>query len=495
MSFGKDIFTAFALHGDRVAIITDREEITYEQALNQIGHLAANFRAMNVHRGAYVGLAMQNTVDVLLGILACWRLSATAVVVDFRSPRAQRAALARDFNLAMIFEDQLPPGSEPYPSVVYDQEWRLGSRPAPNLPAAGDDTSPAFLLFTSGTTGVPKAYLQTHAVLSGRIATRKALLDSSEMRFLTPMPLTYSATRHQVFGYLLLGGTVHLFPPFFTPSELTEAILTFRASGTALPPAVIARLVKDTGTRSEPLFPHLAVLASIGGPARPDDKVAAYTHLSPGYRIGYASGLTGMIAMLSGQDVLARPETTGRTVQTSRIEIVGVDGERLPTGETGLIKAWTPTVCPAVLAPGGRPYVDSETMGPDWGIPGDLGYLEGDGFLTLVDRQADMIVRGGVNVAPQELERIIARHPKTIEVAVVGFPDDTMGQEIAAFIVARDGTVEDFLAFMRANIAPDRRPREIALVQSLPYNEHGKLQRRQLADDLVRKRLRQGQTG
>jgi long-chain acyl-CoA synthetase len=100
-----------------------------------------------------------------------------------------------------------------------------------------------------------------------------------------------------------------------------------------------------------------------------------------------------------------------------------------------------------------------------------------------------MIVRGGVNVAPQEIEKLIARHPKVTEVAVVGFPDETQGQEIAAFIVSDHGVVDDFIAFMRANIAPERRPREVRLVAALPYNEHGKLLRRRLADEIVRERL------
>jgi long-chain acyl-CoA synthetase len=222
------------------------------------------------------------------------------------------------------------------------------------------------------------------------------------------------------------------------------------------------------------------MLASVGGPARADDKVAAYLNLSQGYRMGYASGLTGIIAVLSGPDVLKKPETTGRIAAGVRVEIIDDHGVALAAGEAGRVKAWTPSMATSVILPGGEITVDPQTMGPDWGIPGDLGYVDDDSFLTIVDRESDVIVRGGVNVAPQELERLIARHPRVIEVAVVGFPDDTMGQEIAAFIVTDSGTVEDFAAFMRSSIAPDRRPREIRLVASLPYNEHGKLIRRQL---------------
>jgi long-chain acyl-CoA synthetase len=98
-----------------------------------------------------------------------------------------------------------------------------------------------------------------------------------------------------------------------------------------------------------------------------------------------------------------------------------------------------------------------------------------------------MIVRGGVSVAPQELEKLIRTHPKVQDVAVAGFADETLGQEIAVFIVSQQGTVEEFQAFLRANIAPDRRPREIRLVASLPYSDNGKLLRRQLVETLAGK--------
>ncbi len=479
MSFGQDLFAAFRGHGDRVALVTDQEEITYGQLLDQIEFVAANFRAAGVTAGSYVGLAMQDSAETLIAALACWRLSATAVVLDFRTPRDHRGSLARDFGLATVFESAGVPGEGNYRHAVFDRAWRF-SAPIRDLPPPGGDTQPAFLLFTSGTTGTPKAYVQTHDVLAARISTRKVLIDTQEMRFLTPMALTYSATRHQVLGYLLAGGTVRLFPPLFTPSELAEALLAFGATGTALPPPVISRLVREAGIRSAPLFPKLAVLASLGGPARPDDKIAAYLNLSRGYRMGYASSLTGMIATLSGEDVLRKPESTGRAALGARIAILGDDGAAVAAGSVGLIKAWTPSIVPAVVLPGGKLTVEPETMGADWGIPGDLGYLDDDSFLTIVDRQADVIVRGGVNVAPQELETLIARHPKVVEVAVVGYPNDVMGQEIAAFIVSDGATVDDFASFMRSNIAPDRRPREIRLVSSLPYNENGKLMRRQL---------------
>lgn len=487
MSFGRQILEAFAAHGDKVAMVSDRSQITYAQALIQIGHLAANLSASGIEPGDRVGLAMVDNIDVVLSILACWRNSATPVVVDFRTPRSQRARQARDFGLKMVFESRAMPGDEIYPNALFDAGWKSISTPGFNASTPMDESSPAFLIFSSGTTGDPKAYTQSHEALARRVAARRSVVEGTAKRFLTPMALSYSAMRHQIFGYLLYGGVVRFFPPLFTPSELIEALLSFQASGTALAPSVIARMVKETGERTTHLLPELSVLYSVGGPAKGEDKIAAYRYLSPGYRISYSSSLTGLISSLSGLDILAKPESAGRPVAGVQIEIIGADGRVLQQGERGLIKARTPTMASAVLMPGNRLFVDPQIMGSDWGIPGDIGFLDADGFVTIVDREADMIVRGGVSVAPQELEKLIRTHPKVQDVAVAGFADETLGQEIAVFIVSQQGTVEEFQAFLRANIAPDRRPREIRLVASLPYSDNGKLLRRQLVETLAGK--------
>ncbi|MBN9219998.1 MAG: acyl--CoA ligase [Mesorhizobium sp.] len=487
MSFGRQLLEAFASHGDKVAMVGDRSQVTYAQALAQIGRLAANFGASGIRPGDRVGLAMVDNIDVVLSIIACWKNSATPVVIDFRTPRSQRARQARDFGLKIIFESRAMPGDEVYPNALFDAGWKTASSPDLRAEAPMDDAIPAFLIFSSGTTGDPKAYIQSHEALARRIAARRAVVEGTAKRFLTPMALSYSAMRHQVFGYLLYGGVVRFFPPLFTPSELIEALLSFQASGTALAPSVIARMVKEVGERATHLLPQLSVLYSVGGPARGEDKIAAYRYISPGYRISYSSSLTGIISSLSGLDILAKPESAGRPVAGVQIEILDADGRALPQGERGLIKARTPTMASAVLMPDNRPFVDPQIMGADWGIPGDIGFLDADGFITIVDREADMIVRGGVSVAPQELEKLIRTHPKVRDVAVAGFPDETMGQEIAAFIVSEQGTIEELQAFLRANIAADRRPREIRLVASLPYSDNGKLLRRQLVETLARK--------
>ncbi|WP_245512006.1 MULTISPECIES: class I adenylate-forming enzyme family protein [unclassified Mesorhizobium] len=180
--------------------------LTYAQALAQRGHLAANFGASGIGPGDRVGLAMVDNIDVVLSILACWKIGATPVVVDFRTPRSQRARQARDFGLKMVFESRAMPGDEAYPNALFDAGWKSASAPGFDANAAAmDDASPAFLIFSSGTTGDPEAYTQSHEALARRIAARRGVVEGTAKRFLTPMALSYSAMRHQVLGYLLYG--------------------------------------------------------------------------------------------------------------------------------------------------------------------------------------------------------------------------------------------------------------------------------------------------
>lgn len=488
MNFGRILFEAMASYGDRPAMVSHHETLTYAQVLTQVDRLSSNLAAAGVESGNRVGVAVQDALEATLTILACWRLSATPAVIDFRAPRAQRARMAGDFGLTPVVESRSPPGEGNYPALTFDREWRFRSRPDYRAGEQVSGSNPAFLLFSSGTTGDPKAYVQSHETLAGRTGGRVAPTVSGEPpRYLTAMTLTYSATRHHVMGYLLAGGVVRFFPPLFTPPEIIEGLLAFGATGTSHPPSVIARMIREAGERDEVLFPALQTLDSIGGPALPEDKMAAWRNLSRGYRIGYSSSLTGRISMLAGEDVLVRPESAGRLVDGVRVDILDDEGRSLPPGEAGVIRAWTKNPASLMLLPGGKPFADPTVMGPGWGIPGDIGVLDEDGFLILVDRVEDMIVRGGVNVAPQELEKLIRTHPKVSEVAVAGIPHNVHGQEIAAFVVSEAGlSLEELRSFLNANIPPDRRPRELRLVTSLPYNANGKLLRRVLVDGLMK---------
>lgn len=467
-------------------MISGEAKLTAGELLTRSAGFATMLKAHGCGQDSRIALYLQSNVDLLAGMIGGWMVGACVLMMDFRTPGPQRSAIAKAIGATLSVEGRrMPRAADDYPWVSFDESWR---QPAPWARFA-DAVSPqnplALCALSSGTTGLPKIYLQSHAIIMGRMRHGMQPLDWSKDLLLAPMSISISATRARVLNYLIGGGRIHFTPPMASAGELMETLSATRASGTALPPSIIATMVKEIGERSEPYFPHLKILRSSGGPARPQDKIAAFRYLSPGYRMAYSSNLTGTVTMLAGEDVLKRPETVGRPIDSVAVEIVEAGtGLSLPRGAAGLIKVVTPYMSDVTIeAETGRSQ-GREQRGSDWGMAGDIGILDEDGFLTIVGRDADMINRGGVNVAPQEIEAILARHPGVVDVAVAGVDHAVYGQEIVAAIVSSGGDEQEFRAFCIRNLPPDKRPRLIRVVESLPYNANGKLVRSKVAEML-----------
>lgn len=467
-------------------VISGETDLTAGELLRRSAGFAAMLGEHGCGQDSRIALYLQSNTDLLAGMIGGWMVGACVMMMDFRTPGPQRSAIAKAVSATLSIESRrMPKSADDYRWVLFGDDWR---RPAPWADfanARATENSFALCALSSGTTGVPKIYLQSHELTMRRLKHGATSRQSPEHPFVAPMSISISATRSRVLNCLFGGGRVHFMPPLASAGELIETLSATRASGTALPPSIIAQMVREIGERPQPYFPHLKLLRSTGGPALPEDKIAAYRYLSPGYRMAYSSNLTGMTTSLAGEDVLKRPETVGRPIDGITIEIVdGATGERLPFHQAGLIKVVTPYLSEVTIEAEGGRAEGRELRGEGWGIPGDIGILDEEGFLTIVGRGADMIIRGGVNVAPQEIEAILIQHPAIEDVAVAGIEDPIYGQEIVAAIVSKAGDENEFRAFCIRNLAPEKRPRIIRIVESLPYNAAGKLQRSKVADML-----------
>lgn len=478
----KAVVDSLSIEPDR-PVVSGEAELTAGDLLERSAGFATMLKSHGCGQDSRVALYLQSNVDLLAGMIGGWMVGACVLMMDFRTPGAQRSAVARRIGATLSVEGRrMPKAPDDYPWVPFDETWR---RPAPWVDFAAvvnPQNSLALCALSSGTTGSPKIYLQSHALVMGRRGHGMEQLKWPENLLLAPMSISISATRARVLNYLIGGGRVHFTPPMASAEELIETLSATRASGTALPPSIIATMVRTIGVRAQPYFPHLRTLRSTGGPALPEDKIAAYRYLTHGYRMAYSSNLTGTVTMLAGEDVLKRPETVGRPIRGVRVEIVdAATGTRLPDRQAGLIKVITPNISDETIEPEGVPAEAREQRGADWGIAGDIGILDDEGFLTIVGRDADMIIRGGVNVAPQEIEAVLARHPAVVDVAVAGIDHAIYGQEIVAAIVSSGGDEKEFRAFCIRNLAPEKRPRIIRIVDRLPYNAGGKLMRSAVA--------------
>lgn len=483
-----DIFVGLSNRlGERPAIVSSHLTLSYEELVSRAARSARELRVRGVGPGRHVAIATRDSAETIGLMIAIWMLDAVAVLIDFRTRAHERASLAGEFDLAAILEDRQTTGNQDYASVLVDGSWTdviadHDGRPldGPRMPA------PALISLTSGTSGRPTGVVYDHERLFARLVFgQETGIVRPGGRMLSALPLSYSASRTRVLMRLLDGATVHFHPPLFAAQEFAEAILSTQATYAFAVPTVIIGLLETYGARKTPLFAKLEALGCAGAPMSPEVKKQAKTALTEHFLEGYSSSVSGAISRLYGSDMDLRPDSVGRVLDFVNLQIVDDQDARLPAGEPGIVRVRSPAMASSIYGGGSGRGGDRITDG--WVYPGDIGMVDEEGFLTLVGRVSDIIIRGGANVHPAEVEAALANCPGVQEVAVTGFAASREGEEIAAFVVA-DGDVGEaaLTAHCRARLAPDKRPRKFVLVPELPRNANGKLDRAQLRERLER---------
>ncbi|NKB28088.1 MAG: AMP-binding protein [Rhodobacteraceae bacterium] len=456
---------------DRPLLANGPRALSAQQIARQAASIAQYLRDAGVQEGDVGLICLRDPIDTILAFLAHWYLGASPLVLDFRL-RQFRASGAR---IALV--DPRAPGRDLMSTLAFSPDMLHGPAPrdGPTMSRVAA-AAPAMMLASSGTTGSPKIYAVDFHVMKAWGAAREVDLPLPQGLALCALPLQYVASLMLVLRNLLEGLPVRFHPVLSGHSEITEALLQHPVVHTALPPSVIRRMAAEVGPRDVPLLNHVQSLRSSGGPALPDDKIAAFHNLSNGYNMSFGSGLSGFVSLLAGQDVLERPETSGRIHAATPVEIIGPDGHAVPAGESGALRIHTRTLSRIVASD----QSTSELLGDGWCMTGDVAMVDGDGFLTILGRSSDMILRGGVSISATELEAVIAALDGVREVAVIGVDDPDLGQEVGAVVVAPGLEFQALRRHCVEQISPDKRPRRFALVDSLPYSANGKLLRRNI---------------
>jgi long-chain acyl-CoA synthetase len=453
--------------------------------------LAELFRRRDVRIGDRIGIAQSSNSEAFLLILACWLCGATALVVDFRMRAAERKKLAESLEVRFFVEDRPAPGVESYAVVRNDDAWaeEEASLGDALVPASALGNSTAVIDVSSGTSGLPQPVSLSHSCLYARTAL---VVTSPQWprgcKLMASAPLSFTATRMNVLSSLLDGGSVYFTPVLSSSESLAEAISSSKANAMLTVPATARGLMGLAGEKI-PLFPTLDYLMCCGGPMSGAEKVAARQTLTSGFLENYGSTMAGMLTLLESKDVEAHGYSVGRPLPHVRIEIVDQQDRPLPPGEVGTIRARTPGVGePLSLGSGEGERRTSDLLVEGWIYPGDIGALEQSGFLRIVGRTSDMIIRGGAKVYPSEVEGVLSEHPAIAEVAVVGWPDQLLGEEVAAFVVLRaKAEPRELLAYCRSKLQPDKQPREVFIIDAMPRNANGKVVKRELVALLPRR--------
>lgn len=483
---------------DAVAIIEGERSMTWAEwnakadrlaaALEKRGLVADDIVVVRTHirlEWSVVASALAKLGCRMIGMN--WRLTpsetryvmnnsrATAVICDDADPAALLPAFEGQPLKAAVSLDAAAPGFERYEDLLAEEHGR-------SYESAGD---PLLIIYTSGTTGLPKGVMKERSTdritLEYQLDVRGARAAGEDDVFLVTMPMHHGSGPAQMWGALRAGARVVLlrkYDPVATLDAIERHGITHWTGVPTMFKRVAALPPEEFSKRDLSSIRFLNVGAA---PVSDQLKNWIIDHFGECLNEGYGSTETGMITRMPAEMQRRKPGSSGRPYKHVEIEIRDEDGRVLPTGETGEI--WTKT--PMVI----DRYLNAPPLGPDtldargFFRTGDMGRLDEDGYLYISDRAKDMIIAGGVNIYPAEIEHALQSHPAVADAAVIGIPDDEMGERVMAFCELKPGRRAEpgeLLEHCSATLATYKRPREIRIVDELPRNTVGKLLKRDL---------------
>ena len=474
-------------HPDRLAVDSPTRNLTYAQFVALSSQAARELAARGIEPRMRVGIANRRNEDTLVLMCAMWMLGVVAVAMDFRTRAPERAALARDFELAAILEDRAVDAGGAYRAIVTDADWDAAVAAQPGGPVYSPPVeAPALIALTSGSSGERMGVLVDHASLYIRANMPLGLISRDQGgRMLMLGSLSFSAAMHITTAHLVHGGTVVYVPALFGVEELSRFIVEKHITSFTAVPTVMRGLLEIHRDRDTPAFPALRCLCVAGAPAAAQEKRLARRVLSASFIEVYASALTGRIAVLDVADVEAHAESVGRVIPLVNVEVVDAHGRVLPAGEPGAIRVRSPSMSTEVCGPGSLRQ-RGDRVADGWVHTGDVGRVDGEGFLHLLGRDSEMIIRGGENIYPAELEAVALELAGVKEAVAVGFPSERVGEEIGIFVVAEPHLAEhQLMAHFRSRLTPNKVPRTIRLVAVLHKNENNKVDYPALKKELM----------
>lgn len=446
----------------------------FDRMLDSAAHA---LHGAGVRRGDIVGVGLKDRAEHLVVLFALARVGAIVLPMDWRWTARERQAVTERYAPKFVLAEERPEGASANWIVPPGNWFSRSDRPYVD-PEVGRDT-PFVLSLSSGTTGVPKGPCATQQQFENRfMAYWINLTMNAHDRFVLATPLYHGGGRGFALASLFCGGTVCLFPPPYTPRELADYVAAEKGTSTFLVPTILRRLLDEKFDGLA--FPTMRRLMSSGSALYKEERFAVRDRLTPNLFELYSSTEGGACTVMGPEDMAAAPESVGRAAFRVNLQIVDENHEPLPVGAVGRLRYRSPA------SPTGYFIGDSsEAFREGWFYPGDLACLDEEGYLYLKGRVKDMIIRGGVNIFPGDVEKVLLECPAVTDAVVIGAPSREMGEELAAFVVASSPlTADELAAFCKGRLAPYKIPRIIRFLDTLPRNSSGKVLKAELAKSL-----------
>ncbi|MBB2773103.1 UNVERIFIED_ORG: fatty-acyl-CoA synthase [Mycolicibacterium obuense] len=494
---GMSVTTGFALAAqrcpDRPGLIDELGTLTWRELDSHSDALAAALQTLPGGQPEVVGIMARNHRGFVEALVAANRIGADVLLLNtsFAGP-ALADVVAREQVDAVIYDEEFAPSVaqalKDRPKAAKIVAWtddpdaqavtvaglidgHIGQRPLPS------DRTSKLILLTSGTTGSPKGARHS----GGGADALKSILDRTPWRAEEVTVIVAPMFHAWGFGQLVFAAMMActiVTRRKFDPEATLALVDEHRATGLCLVPVMFDRIVdlpEDVLSRYSGRTLRFA--AASGSRMRPDVVIKFMDRFGDVIYNNYNATEAGMIATATPEDLRAAPDTAGKAAEGTDIRILDSDFHEQPRGEVGTIYVRNSSQFDGYTSGANKNFHDGYMSS------GDVGYLDEAGRLFVVGRDDEMIVSGGENVYPIEVEKALATHPEVNEAAVIGVDDEQYGQRLAAFVVLRDGasaTPEDLKAHVRENLANYKVPRSITVLGELPRGSTGKIVRREL---------------
>ena len=479
-------------HADRVALKLNGARLPYADLDRASARLAGWLRERGIQPSDRIGIMLPNVPDFAVTYYGALRAGAAVVPMNVLLKQREVAYYLRDSEAALLlawraFEEPAGAGAaEAGTRCVLLGPGDLdaltaGSEPLAE-PAQRDPEDTAVILYTSGTTGRPKGAELTHANLTRNadVARRLFGLDAGSV-VLGALPLFHAFGQTCGLNASVAAGATLTLLPRFEPGRALEVMARDRVTVLQGVPTMYAALLHHPERQRHDL--SALRLCVSGGAALPAEVLRGF-EAAFGCAVveGYGLSETSPLASFNRTDRERKPGSIGTAVEGVEMRLVDGDGREPPPGEVGEIAIRGHNVMKGYWR---RPEATAEAISPDgWFLTGDLALRDADGDFFIVDRKKDMIIRGGYNVYPREVEEVLYQHPAVRECAVVGVPHAGLGEEVGAAVVLRPGaraSAEELSEFVRAQIAAYKYPRLVWFVDELPKTATGKILKRDIA--------------
>ncbi|MCS0671631.1 o-succinylbenzoate--CoA ligase [Cytobacillus firmus] len=475
-------------HPDRTAVITDNEKVSYRQLDRMVDSAAAKIQEkLKGRKGERIAILSHNRIEYIVLLFAIAKAECVAVPLNIRLSAKELVFQLNDSGSKVIFAEKenaefaasLIEQSE-LQSMEFMEDLCQGTQTSFVNENTINEEAPYIICYTSGTTGKPKGAVLTQSNMFWNAVNNKLAIDlTSEDRCIVLLPLFHiGGIGLFAFPSLFSGGTI-VIPGKFESEKALAMIEKHKVTIVMGVPTIHQALL------TSPSF-QTADLSTVrwfynGGAPCPRELIDAY--FDKGFLFGQGFGMTETsptLFMLSKEDAPRRRGSIGKPVLFSEYKLIDSDGNGVEIGEVGELAVRGPNIMKEYW---NRTDATKDALKDGWLLTGDLAKTDDEGFLFIVGRKKEMIISGGENIYPLEVEQVISQLKEVAEVAVVGNADPLWGEVPEAFIVKKNGsalTEDNVIQFCHGNLAKYKIPKKVTFLNELPKNATGKIQKTQL---------------